>query len=537
MNDVVIVGLGPTGLMLAGELALAGVGVTIVERRSTPELVGSRAGGFHSRTLEILDQRGIAGRFLAEGQIVQAARFGNSTLDVSDFPTRHPYSLGLWQNHIERILLGWVEELAVPIHRGLEVTGFAQDDAGVDIHLSEGGPLRTRYLVGADGGRSVIRRAAGIEFIGWDATRSNLIAEVEVTEKTPEGVRLDATGIHALQLMEDGRTVRVVVTEQQLGPATEPTLTDLGEALSVVYGTDFGIHNPTWISRFTDATRQAADYRNRRVLLAGDAAHIHSPAGGQGIGLGVHDAVNLGWKLAQVVKDISPDALLDTYHSERHPATARALRHTMAQSVVQRADVRIEALRDTVAELLSFDGPRKLVAGLISGLDIVYDLGEGHPLLGRRMPDLDLITPDGPLRVFALLHDARPVLLNLGRPGSVDITGWADRVQHIDAAYPGPWDLPVLGTVSAPTAVLIRPDGYVAWVGDGTQTGLTAALTTWFGPLGKEFCLSGARVARPSTSDGSRGRSVLQHVRRRPDSIAAPGLADGAKARIVVPKL
>ena len=408
--------------------------------------------------------------------------FGSTMLDISDFPTRYPHSLGLRQNHIERILLGWVEELAVPIHRGLEVTGFAQDDTGVDIHLAEGEPLRTRYLVGADGGRSVIRRAAGIEFVGWDATRSNLIAEVEVTEETPEGIRLDPTGIHAMRLMEDGRTVGVVVTEQQLGPATEPTQADLGEALTVVYGTDFGIHHPTWISRFTDATRQAAAYRSGRVLLAGDAAHIHSPAGGQGIGLGVHDAVNLGWKLAQVVKDISPHGLLDTYHCERHPAAARALKHTMAQSFLQRSDVRIDAVRDTIADMLSFDGPRKLIAGLASGLDVGYDLGEGHPLLGRRMPDLDLITPDGPLRIFTLLHEARPVLLNLGTPGSIDITPWADRVQHIDADYRGTWDLPVLGAVTGPAAVLIRPDGHVAWVGDGTQTGLGEALTTWFGP-------------------------------------------------------
>ena len=432
MNEVVIAGSGPTGLMLAGELALAGVDVAIVERRPTPELVGSRAGGFHSRTLEILDQRGIADRFLAEGQVVQAAGFGSTMLDLSDFPTRHPYSLGLFQNHIERILLGWVEELAVPIHRGIAVTGFVQDDTGVDLQLAEGEPMRTQYLVGADGGRSVIRQAAGIDFVGEDATRSNLIAEVEVTEKTPEGVRQDATGIHGLHPMADGRTMRVVVTEQQLGPATEPTLADLSEALTVVFGTDFGVHHPTWISRFTDATRQAAAYRDRRVLLAGDAAHTHSPAGGQGIGLGVQDAVNLGWKLAQVVRGISPDALLDSYHSERHPAGARALRHTMAQSLLQRGDVRIGALRDTVADLLGFDGPRTLVAGLVSGLDVAYDLGEGHPLLGRRMPDLDLVTPDGPLRVYALLHGARPVLLDLGEPASIDITPWADRVRHVD---------------------------------------------------------------------------------------------------------
>jgi 3-(3-hydroxy-phenyl)propionate hydroxylase len=482
MVDVIIAGGGPTGMMLAGDLTLVGIDVAIVERRPTPELVGSRAGGFHSRTIEILDQRGIADRFLAEGQIVQAASFARTTLDLSDFPTRHPYSLGLWQNHIERILAGWIEELGVPIHRGREVTGFAQDDDGVDVLLAVGEPIRGMYLVGADGGRSVIRKAAGIEFPGWDATRSNLIAEVEVTEETPAGLRIDETGIHGLHLMEDGHTVRVVVTEQELGPPTEPTLADLSKALTAVYGTDFGIHTPTWISRFTDATRQAAAYRSGRVLLAGDAAHIHAPSGGQGIGLGIQDAVNLGWKLAQVVTGISPDSLLDTYHAERHPAEARVLKYTMAQSVVQRADARITALADLVSDLLSIDEARKRLAGLSSGLDIRYDLGEGHPLLGRRMPDLDLLTANGPLRVYTLLHDARPVLLNLGEPGSVDLGPWRDRVQLVDASYDGAWELPVIGAVLAPAAVLIRPDGHVAWVGDGTQSGLEDALTAWFGP-------------------------------------------------------
>ena len=275
--------------------------------------------------------------------------------------------------------------------------------------------------------------------------------------------------------------MRVVVTEQQLGPSSEPTLRDLSEALIAVYGTDFGIHSPTWISRFTDMTRQAAAYRAGRVLLAGDSAHVHYPAGGQGLSLGVQDAVNLGWKLAQVVKGTSPESLLDTYQAERHPVAARALQHTMAQAALQRPDERIKALVDLVSELASMDEPRKRLAGIISGLDIHYDLGEGHPLLGRRMPDLDLVTADGPLRVFTLLHDAKPVLLNLGEPGGLDITPWADRVQLIDAEYVGTWELPVLGAVTAPTAVLIRPDGYVAWVGDGTDTGLRDALTTWFG--------------------------------------------------------
>jgi 3-(3-hydroxy-phenyl)propionate hydroxylase len=486
MDDVTIVGSGPTGLMLAGELALAGVDVAIVERRPTPDLVGSRARGFHARTIEILDQRGIADRFLAQGRTAQALSFGSTSLNVAGFPSRHPYTLGLGQSHIERILLGWVEELGVSVRRGVEVTGFAQDDAGVDVHLADGGPLRTAYLVGADGGRSVIRQVAGIDFVGAEATRSHLIAEVEVTGEVPTGILLDDVGIHAMNVMEDGHTVGIVVTEQRLGPATDPTLADLAEALTAVYGTDFGAHHPRWISRFTDATRQAAAYRRGRVLLAGDAAHTHPPTGGQGIGLGVQDAVNLGWKLAQVVHGVSPDGLLDSYQAERHPATARVLRNVMAQAHLQRGDARTEAMRETVSDLLCFDGPRAQLAGLLSGLDVRYDLGEGHPLLGRRMPDLDLGTAHGPRRVFDLLHDARPVLLNLGEPAGIDITPWTDRVQHVDADHTGPWELPVIGAVTAPVAVLIRPDGHVAWVGDGTQTGLGETLTTWFGRPAKK---------------------------------------------------
>ncbi len=480
-HAVVIAGGGPTGMMLAAELALANVDVAIVERRPDHVLVGSRAGGFHSRTIEVLDQRGVADRFLAEGQVAQAAMIGSTVLDMSDFPTRHPYSLGIWQNQIERIMAAWIAELPVRIYYGCEVTGFAQDDAGVDVELSEGRSPRAQYLVGCDGGRSVIRRLAGIDFPGWDATVSNLIAEVEVTQETPRGIRHDAIGIHGLHLMEDGRTVRIVTTESRLGLATEPTLDDLKPALITVYGTDFGIHSPTWISRFTDMTRQAAAYCAGRVLLAGDSAHVHYPAGGQGLSLGVQDAVNLGWKLAQVVNGTSPESLLDTYQDERHPVAARALQHTMALGLLQRGDERSKALVAMVSELASMDEPRKHLAGIISGLDIHYDFGEGHPLLGRRMPDLDLATAGGPLRVFELLHGAKPVLLNLGEPGGFDTTPWAGRIQLIDAEYVGLWDLPVLGAVTAPTAVLIRPDGYVAWVGDGTDTGLRDALTTWYG--------------------------------------------------------
>jgi 2-polyprenyl-6-methoxyphenol hydroxylase-like FAD-dependent oxidoreductase len=491
-HAVVIAGGGPTGLMLAGELALAGVDVAIVERRASQNLPGSRAGGLHSRTIEVLDQRGIADRFLSEGQVAQAAGFAGTTLDISDFPTRHPYALGLWQNHIERILAGWVGELAVTIYRGCEVTGLAQDDAGVDVQLSDGQSLRAEYLVGCDGGRSVIRKAAGIDFPWWDPTTSSLIAEVEMREEPELGIRRDALGTHALGRAEyeirDGEVVYadrgpvgVMVTERHLGPASEPTLRDLSEAMIAVYGTDYGVHSPTWISRFTDMARQAASYRDRRVMLAGDAAHVHAPDGGQGLQTGVQDAVNLGWKLAQVVNQTSPENLLNTYHAERHPVAARVLRNTMASSALRRPDERTKAVRDTMSELLSMDEPRRRFAAMMSGLDVHYDLGEGHALLGRRMPDLDLVTADGPLRVFTLLHDARPVLLNFGEPGGFDITPWVDRVQLIDAKYVGTWELPALGAVTAPTAALIRPDGYVAWVGDLTQPGLPDALTTWFG--------------------------------------------------------
>jgi 2-polyprenyl-6-methoxyphenol hydroxylase-like FAD-dependent oxidoreductase len=477
---------------LAGELALAGIDVAIVERRASQELAGSRAGGLHSRTIEVLDQRGIADRFLSQGQVVQVGQLAGVPLDISDFPTRHNYGLGLWQNHIERILAGWVHELRVPILYGVEVTAFAQDDSGVDVELSDGQSLRAEYLIGCDGGRSLVRKAAGIEFPGWDPTTSSLIAEAELAEEPEWGMRQDDLGVHGLSRVEyevrDGEVVykdegpvRVMVTEGHVGATTEPTLRDLSEGLIAVYGTDYGIHSPIWISRFTDTTRQAATYREGRVLLAGDAAHVHAPDGGQGLQTGVQDAVNLGWKLAQVVNRTSPESLLDTYHAERHPVAARVLRNTMAQVALRRQDARTNALRETVADLVAMDEPRKRFAAMTSGLDIHYDLGEGHPLLGRRMPDLDLVASGGPQRVFSLLHDARPVLLNLGEPGGFDVATWADRIQLIDAEYAGPWELPALGAVSAPAAVLIRPDGYVAWVGEPADPGLPDALTSWFG--------------------------------------------------------
>lgn len=492
-HAVVIAGGGPTGMMLAGELALAGIDVAIVERRPNQEISGSRAGGLHARTIEVFDQRGIAERFVSQGQPVQAVGFQMIRLDISDFPTRHPHTLGLWQTHIERIMAEWIGELKVPIYRGREVTGFAQDEIGVDVQLSDGQSMRAQYLIGCDGGRSRVRKAAGIDFPGWDPTTSALIAEVEMTEQPQLGIRNDEIGVHGIGKLNyeirngeivylEGGPFRVMVTEKHVGATTEPTLRDLSEALIAAYGTDYGVHNPTALSRFTDMTRQAATYRDKRVLLAGDAAHVHSPDGGQGLNTGVQDALNLGWKLAQVIKGASPESLLDSYHAERHPVGARVLQITMSAVALRRPDERTKALRDMMAQLLSMDEPRKRIAAEMSGLGISYDFGEGHPLLGRRMPDLDLITANGPLRVFALLHKARPVLINFGERGSLDITPWANRVQLIDAKYDSVWNLPALGQVSAPTAVLVRPDGYVAWVGERSQSGLADALAKWFGP-------------------------------------------------------
>ncbi|HVU24573.1 MAG TPA: FAD-dependent monooxygenase [Opitutus sp.] len=482
-HAVVIVGGGPTGMMLAAELALARVDVAMVERRLDQELTGSRAGGLHARTIEVLDQRGVADRFLSQGKVHPAVSFA-VPLDLSDFPTRHNYLLALKQKPIERILAGWIDELEVRTYRGCDATGFAQDETGVDVALADGRGLRADYLVGCDGGRSVIRKQAGIGFPGWDPSVSYLIAEAEMTEEPPVGFRRGERGTNAIGKLDDGRRVGIVLVESHLVQGDEPTVEQLRAGLVAVYGTDFGVRNVTWLSRFTDMARQAACYRKGRVLLAGDAAHVHSPVGGQGLNVGVQDAVNLGWKLARVVKGAAPESLLDTYQAERHPVAARVLRNTLALTAINRGDERTNALRETLSDLLKMDEPRRRYAAMMSGLDVHYDLGPGHPLLGRRMPDLDLLTGAGPRRLFTLLHAAQPILLNLGEAGALDIAPWSGRVQRVDARYAGAWNLPVLGAVAAPVAVLIRPDGHVAWVGNGTDQGLREAMTTWFGPPG-----------------------------------------------------
>lgn len=481
-HRVVIAGGGPTGLMLAAELALARVDVAIVERREDQTLAGSRAAGLHSRTLELLDQRGIVDRFLAEGKKSKVASFGANLLSLDDLPSRHNYWLALWQEPTERLLAAWAAELGVTTYRQREVTGFVQDDDGVEVELSEGEPLRAQYLVGCDGGRSAVRKRAGIDFPGWEPSVSCLIAEAEMEDEPAWGVRYGGKGIHALARREEGtRRVRLVSTEPELREGDHPTLDELRASLVAAYGTDFGVRDVSWLSRFTDSTRQAASYRAGRVLIAGDAAHVHFPAGGQGLNLGLQDAVNLGWKLAQVVHGTSPATLLDTYQAESHPVGARVLQLSMALTALGRGDARSSELRALLSELVRMDEARKRYTVQLSALDLHYDLGAGHPLLGRRMPDLDLITASGKTRVFSQLHTARPLLLEFTDANTLDLTPWADRVQRLVARHDGPWELPRLGPVSAPSAVVVRPDGHVAWVGEGSAEGLEEALTTWFG--------------------------------------------------------
>ncbi len=478
-HEVVIVGAGPSGMMLAGELRLAGIDVIVTERSPTREFAGSRAGGLHARTIEVLDQRGIADRFIAAGRPMQIQSFAGVSLDISDFPTRHNYGLALPQQESERMLAGWIDEIGVPIVWACEVIGVRQDDTGVDVRLADGRSLRAAYLVGCDGGRSLVRKAAGIDFPGHEPSISSLLAEVELRDEPEWGIRHDENGTQAISKLDDGKRAGVVVSERYVGQTGDPTLQELSRALVGAWGTDYGVHSPTSISRFTDATRQAASYRRGRVLLAGDAAHVHYPVGGQGLNLGVQDAVNLGWKLAAVVKGAATHELLDTYHAERHPVAARILRTTMAATALTRADARLDALRAMLSEIVRMDEPRKHLAGMISGLDIRYDLGEGHPLLGRRMPDLDLVTGDGALRVFTALHAAEPLLLDLS--GGLEVRPSPGRVRRISATYAGKWELPVVGPVPAPAAVLVRPDGYVAWVGDHGGAGLPEALSKWVG--------------------------------------------------------
>ncbi|WP_443071467.1 FAD-dependent monooxygenase [Streptomyces sp. NBC_01465] len=492
-TDVVIAGAGPTGLMLACELRLAGVDVTVVEPLA--ERSGeSRAGGMHSRTLEVLDQRGVLDRFLAEGELQPVGHFSGLYLDFDESESRHPYPLMILQSAIERLLEEWAAELGVRVRRSSGVSGVRQDEAGVTVELSTAeetpATLRARYLVGCDGGRSTVRKLTGIDFPGTEATMTALVGDVELPD-LPEDyvwVRRTPNGDYSAIAFEAGWH-RVITSEfDQVADRDEPvTFERLRESMVRVAGTDFGMRNPRWVSRFNDAARQAAQYRKGRVLLAGDAAHIHFPAGGQGLNMGVQDAVNLGWKLASVVRGRAPESLLDSYHAERHPVAERVLNNTRAQSALVRPGPQTDALREVFSSLMVFDDVNQYLRHLLTALDIRYPVDGDHQLVGRRVPDADLTSYDGADCVYELLHAGRPVLLDLH--GSADIAavakGWGDRIDLVEArSEDDHWPVPALGEIPAPTALLIRPDGHVAWASAGTPdtSALRTALATWFGP-------------------------------------------------------
>ncbi|MGW1767930.1 FAD-dependent monooxygenase [Streptomyces sp. NPDC002073] len=489
-TDVVIAGAGPTGLMLACELKLAGVDVAVVER--LPERTGeSRAGGMHSRTLEVLDQRGILDRFLAAGELQPVGHFSALFLDFDESESRHPYPLMILQSAIEQLLEERAAELGVHVRRSSEVVGVRQDEAGVTVELNTAqapATLRARYLVGCDGGRSAVRKLAGIGFPGTEATMTALIGDVELPDLDEDyiWVRRAAGGDFSAIAFEPG-WYRVITSEyDRVVDRDEPTTFEqLRDSLVRLAGTDYGMHSPRWVSRFNDAARQADRYRAGRVLLAGDAAHIHFPAGGQGLNMGVQDAVNLGWKLASVVRGEAPESLLDTYHAERHPVGERVLHNTRAQSALARPGAQTDALRDIFSELMVFDNVNTHLRAMLTALDVRYQVGGDHQLAGRRVPDADLKTSDGETFVYELLHAGRPVLLDLGAGVAAAVEGWADRVDFVEAvSEDDTWPVPVIGEVDAPTALLIRPDGHVAWAADGAPdtAALRTALTTWFGP-------------------------------------------------------
>jgi 2-polyprenyl-6-methoxyphenol hydroxylase-like FAD-dependent oxidoreductase len=481
--DVVIAGGGPTGLMLACELRLAGVEVLVVDQLDQRGTVESRAGGIHARTMEVLDQRGLVEEFLEQGRRIQAGHFSALRLDFSGFPTRYPFTLGLLQGRIERLLERRLAELGGQVRWSAGITEVHQDETGVEV-VAGGERIRARYLIGCDGGRGAVRELAGIGYESKAPTMSALLGDVELSDP-PTDFHFMTRGEHgdfSIISFEPG-WYRVIVQYDELLDRDQPVTFDLlRDRLTKIAGTDFGMHSPRWLSRYNDAERLAGRYRSGRVLLAGDAAHVHYPAGGQGLNLGVQDAVNLGWKLAAVIRGDASDELLDTYESERRPVAERVLHNTRAQSALGRPGPHTDALRDVLAGLIKTDTVNESLGGMITALDVHYDLGDGHPLVGRRVPDLDLKTADGDTRLVALLHTGRPVLLDLG--AGVELPdGWADRVDVVQAQCAAEeWTIPVLGDVPAVGVLLIRPDGYVAWTNSAGQTGLVEALTTWFGP-------------------------------------------------------
>ncbi|MET7895114.1 rifampin monooxygenase [Streptomyces mirabilis] len=483
MIDVIVVGGGPTGLMLAGELRLHGVHVVVLDRLTEPTKE-SRGRGLHTRSVEMMDQRGLLDRFLAVSEKFQVGGFFGGILKPwpDRLDTAHPYGLSTLQPATERLLNERALELGAEIRRGCEVVGLSQSDdgagagsgsgagSGVTVELADGTHLRSRYLVGCDGGRSVVRKELGVAFPGEPAKVETLLGDMEMTEDQAtvaavvEEVR--KTHLRFGTIPNGDGTYRVIVPAEGVSEdrTTAPTFEEFTQRLRAVAGTDFGVHSPRRLSRFGDATRQAERYRVGRVLLAGDAAHIHPPTGGQGLNLGVQDAFNLGWKLAAEVNGWAPEGLLDSYHAERHPVGARVLDNTRAQITLLGTDPGAIALRELLSKLMDFEEVNRYVTGMITAIGVRYDFGEGHELLGRRMRDVGLKRG----RLYELMHGGRGLLLD--QTGRLSVTGWADRVDHV---------VDVSEELDVP-AVLLRPDGHVAWVGEDQQD-LVGRLPKWFG--------------------------------------------------------